>query len=128
MSSNITHDHWLETYKSLVTLSVEGFKFCALANGGAAVALLSYLGNVVGKGATTPNMSVPMAWFLGGLVVCGVAMLFGYLTQLKVLNEIGRSPQPVVSHDWRLWVPIALFAGSICAFSVGSWQAVIRFR
>jgi hypothetical protein len=37
--------HYTETYKSLITLSVEGFKFCALANGGAAVALLACLGN-----------------------------------------------------------------------------------
>lgn len=33
----------METYKSIITLSIEGFKFAALANGGAAVALLAYL-------------------------------------------------------------------------------------
>ncbi len=31
-------EHFIETYKSLVALSTEGFKFCALANGGAEVA------------------------------------------------------------------------------------------
>jgi hypothetical protein len=36
-----TQQQWLETYKSLIAISVEGFKFSALANGGAAVALLT---------------------------------------------------------------------------------------
>ncbi len=49
-------DDWVETYKSLITLSTEGFKFCALANGGPAVALLACLGNVAGK-----DHSVPLA-------------------------------------------------------------------
>lgn len=128
MSSNIANDHWLGTYKSLITLSVECFKFCALANGGAAVALLAYLGNVAGNGATAPDMRCPMASFLMGLAACGLAMLFGYLTQLKLLNEVDRRDKPALSHGWLLWVAIAFFAVSITAFGVGSWQAAIRFR
>lgn len=42
MATDISNQHWIETYKSLITLAVEGFKFAALANGGAAVALLAY--------------------------------------------------------------------------------------
>ena len=42
MTPELTNQHWLETYKSLITLAVGGFKFSALANGGAAVALLAY--------------------------------------------------------------------------------------
>ena len=49
MAIDSAHNDWLETYKSLISLSTEGFKFCALANGGAAVAILAYLGNVAGK-------------------------------------------------------------------------------
>ncbi|UUZ63395.1 hypothetical protein LP417_28245 [Polaromonas sp. P1-6] len=128
MTTDLTNQHWLETYKSLITLSVEGFKFSALANGGAAVALLAYLGNVAGKGTATPDMRYPMAAFLVGLVLCGFAMLFAYLTQLKLLNEIGRGEKPTVSHGWALWVAIFLFACSLAAFGVGSWQAVVRFR
>lgn len=128
MTTDLTNQHWLETYKSLVTLSIESFKFTALANGGAAVALLAYLGNVAGKSASVPDMRCPMAAFLAGLAICGFSMLFGYLTQLKLLNEIGRSEKHVVSHGWLLWVAIALFACSLAAFGIGSWQAVVRFR
>jgi hypothetical protein len=73
--------HWIETYKSLITLSIEGFRYAALVNGGAAVALLAYLGNVSGKGANSPDMRCPMAWFLLGLVLCGGSMICSYFTQ-----------------------------------------------
>ena len=128
METDLTKEHWLETYKSLITLSTEGFKFSALANGGAAVALLTYLGNVAGKSNATPDMRYPMAAFLVGLGTCGCAMLFAYLTQLKLLNEIGRDQRPKLSHGWSLWVAVALFVCSLAAFGVGSWQAVVRFR
>jgi len=126
--SDITQEHWLETYKSLITLSIEGFKFSALANGGSAVALLAYLGNVAGKSMPTPDMRCPMLAFLIGLAACGFSMLFAYLTQLKLLNEIGRPEKLQFTHAWLLWSAITLFAFSIFAFGVGSWQAVIRFH
>ena len=128
MNTDISKSHWLETYKSLVTLSVEGFKFSALANGGASVALLAYLGNVAGKGATTPDMRFPMAAFLAGLLTCGFAIVFAYLTQLKLLNESSQSSTPRLSHGWLLWVAIILFVFSLAAFGIGAWQAVVRFR
>ena len=120
-------DHWLETYKSLITLSIESFKFSALANGGAAVALLAYLGNIAGKTTSAADMRCPMLAFLTGITLCGFAMLFGYLTQLKLLNEIGRTERFAIRHSLFLWLAITFFAASIIAFGVGSWQAVIRF-
>lgn len=128
MTIESTNQQWLETYKSLITLSVEGFKFSALANGGAAIALLAYLGNIAGKGAVLPDMRCPMAAFLLGLLTCGLAMLFGYLTQLTLLNEIGRSERLAVPHGWLLWVSIVLFLLSLAAFGAGSWLAVVHFQ
>ncbi len=127
MTTDLTRDHWLETYKSLIMLSIEGFKFSALANGGSAVALLAYLGNIAGK-TTEPDMRCPMLAFLVGLAICGFSMLFAYLTQLKLLNEIGRTEKFVFKHNCLLWGAIILFACSLIAFGIGSWQAVIRFR
>lgn len=120
-------DHWLETYKSLITLSIECFKFSALANGGAAVALLAYLGNIAGKTNPTPDMRCPMLVFLIGLTLCGFAMLFGYLTQLKLLNEISHTEKLVIRHSLPLSLAITFFISSLIAFGMGSWQAVIRF-
>ncbi len=121
-------EHWLETYKSLITLSIEGFKFSALGNGGAAVALLAYLGNVAGKSIPVPDMRVPMFAFMCGIAACGFAMVFAYLTQLKLLNEIGRSETSIVKHSILLWSSVILFICSLIAFGFGSWQAVLRFH
>ena len=41
MANGLTAQHWIETYKSPIQISIEGFKFAALANGGAAIALLA---------------------------------------------------------------------------------------
>lgn len=127
MADSFLDDHYIETYKSLVALSVEGFKFCALANGGAAVALLTYLGNVASKGTVTPDMRCAMAAFLSGLFACGVAMLFAYLTQLRILNERAQPPNASRSHRKFLYASAAMLGLSLLAFAVGAWQAVVRF-
>jgi hypothetical protein len=123
--------HYTETYKSLITLSVGGFKFCALANGGAAVALLAYLGNVAGKGAATPDMRIPMAWFLAGLALCGLAMFLAYFTQLLLFRETRDAPLLGAAarerHRWPHTSSMIAFALSLTAFCVGSWTAVTRF-
>src|SRR5205823_11459478 len=116
MTTNLTEAHWLETYKSLISLSIEGFKFSALINGGAAVALLAYLGNVVGKGGVAPDMRCPMAFLLAGLASCGASLFVAYLTQLRLLNEIGRNEKPMPGHIWYLRFAIILFAVSLGLF------------
>jgi len=126
VSNDPRHDDWLETYKSLITLASEGFKFCALANGGAAVAILAYLGNVVGKGGSAPDMHSAMAAFLSGLVLCGFAMIFAYCNQLNRLNRLSKREDP--SKDWRLWVSVVLVIASLASFACGSWQAVVSFK
>lgn len=126
MTTAPAHDDWLETYRSLIVLSSEGFKFCALANGGAAVAVLTYLGNVAAKGAPVPDMRSSMAAFLAGLVLCGFGMVFAYLNQLSRLNRLARREDP--SKDWRLRVAIALVVASLAAFASGSWHAVLSFK
>jgi uncharacterized membrane protein YidH (DUF202 family) len=129
MTDDISDQHWIETYKSLITLSIEGFKFTSLANGGAAVALLAYLGNISSKGASVPDMRWAMAAFLAGIVACGFAMVFAYLTQLQLLNESRRgAARPALSHAWFLWSAIVLVVVSVVLFGLGSWQAVTHFR
>ena len=113
--------HKSETYKSLITISIEGFKFCALANGGAVVAILAYLGNVASKTACRlPDMNSAMYGFLGGLVACGLAMIFSYLTQLQLYQE--NKP-----HVGYLKCAIGLVALSVFGFAWGSLAALKAF-
>ena len=58
--------HLQETYKSLITISVECLKMLAIVNGGAAVAVLTYLGNLASHTPsgqpTNPSPHVLLRW------------------------------------------------------------------
>ena len=75
------------TYESLITISNEGYKFLMFINGGALVAMLAFVGNMVSKNVKLVSYELPFYCFSFGLVACGLAMFFGYLTQLKLLHE-----------------------------------------
>src|SRR5574341_572110 len=107
---DIQKEHAIETFKSLIQISVEGLKLLALLNGGAAVALLAYLGNVAGKGLSPADMRLPMACYLVGLLLCGLAFAASYLTQLRLYNEsMGQSGTSVISHHtFWLWSGMTL--------------------
>lgn len=120
--------HKAETYKSLIAISIEGFKFCALANGGAAVAILAYLGNSTGKGLILPDMEWPMALFSLGLGACGGAVLCSYLTQLQLYDEERHSvPESERKHLRYLHSGLVCVAASIVLFVVGSMVAVYKY-
>lgn len=127
--------HLNETYKSLITISLEAFKFCALANGGAAVAILAYLGNVAVKtDLITPiGIRCAMGAFLFGLLSCGIAMVFAYLTQLQLFNEERDQLYPVeiqnksIPHTLYLRIALIFLVTSLLAFCEGSLLAVWSF-
>ena len=66
--------HITETFKGLVTLSIEALKALLLINGGAAVAILAYLGNLGSRTsiAHLPNLKFALGCFAAGrLHRCG---------------------------------------------------------
>jgi hypothetical protein len=59
-----------ETYKSLITLTVEALKMLALVNGGAAIAILTYVGNLASRQPTPghlPDIRFALWWYCGGV-------------------------------------------------------------
>ncbi len=122
------NEHQHETYKSMVTISVEAMKFSALANGGAAVALLAYLGNVISKGPENlvPDMSTAMFWFLAGLMCSGLLIAAAYLTQLSLYNESFKPPSQTKRRPHLIYLRFAIlmFLGSLSCFVGGSLNAV----
>jgi len=128
MADDFHQQHKLETYKSLITVSVEGFKFLALANGGGAVALLAYLGNVAGKSPPAPDLTCPIGVFVAGVMLCGLAMVFSYATQLTLYNEKPRDGDTRGPHQGSLWAAMVLFVLSLIAFAIGSISAAVRLH
>lgn len=126
---DIQREHAIETFKSLIQISLAGLKLLALLNGGAAVALLAYLGNVAGKGLSPADMRLPMGCYLAGLLFCGLAFTSSYLTQFWLYNESMEQPVPgSVSHQFWLWSGMTLALLSLAAFGLGSYLAAVRFR
>jgi len=122
----IQQQHAVETFKSIQVLSLAGLRLLALFNGGAAVALLAYLGNIAGKGIAIPKMALPLKLYLFGLFFCGLAFLAGYATQLVLYNEsIGRSPK--LKSQWFQAAGVVLAMLSLLLFVVGSSVAAGRF-
>ena len=121
--------HLTETYKSLITISVEALKMLALVNGGAAVALLTYLGNLVSHGPTggrLPNLTFPLLCYSIGLLLTILAFLASYATRLALYNEeVARFyGQPSRrGHHLAIWAGIGLAVLSAVSFGVGSVMA-----
>ena len=121
----MTNEYWMETYRSMVSISMEALKFLVLINGGAAVAVLALLGNIYASGRPVPDMHCPMVLFAIALVLCGVSFATAYFTQLNLLSEIGTEKKP--SHQIFLWVTFVLFFLILVLFASGSVIAVFSF-
>ncbi len=116
----------LETYRSLVTHSAEGFKFLSLANGGAAVALLTYLGHFGNRTVKAPDMSCPMLLFLAGLVCAGAGWFSAYFTQLRLFQTEEAGSNDGRHSGWLSCAAVA-YVLSLALFAVGCYLAVLRF-
>jgi hypothetical protein len=71
-------------------------------------------------------MRGPLACYLAGLVLCALCFFTSYATQFALYNE----PAGHVSrgrHMWWVRATVALALGSVAAFGIGSWWAVVAF-
>jgi hypothetical protein len=121
--------HLTETYKALITLAVEALKMLALVNGGAAVAVLTYLGNLVSHsplGAATPDMTPALRWYCGGLFATTLAFVAAYVTQLTLYNEETRRRTGAIIrqyHTYGIWIGVTLAIIAAVAFGKGCLDA-----
>lgn len=77
----------LEHLKTMVSLANEGLKALVLINGGAVVALLTFLGNAKFGGSGAARFAGPMALFALGVVAALVGYIMAYRTQYVLHNE-----------------------------------------
>jgi hypothetical protein len=100
----------------------------ALVNGGAAVAVLTYLGNLVVRSPPTahlPNLKPALLWYCGGLLLTVFAFILAYLTQLRLFREAntargGQQLWPLHGLGIAAGCCLALFAA--VAFGLGCWR------
>ena len=117
----------LETYKSLVTYGAAGLRFVLTANGAAAIAVLTFLGHFVAADkAPVPDLRAPLALFVLGVFVGGVATMTAYYTQLKIHNRLNDQSSITQTDGHQIWFRTTLFLISvgILGFGIGSIWAV----
>lgn len=122
--------HTQETYKSLMEYGTNVLRYCFITNGAAIVALLTFVGNLSSKSGKVPDMRLPAAIFVLGLVFAGAAGLVAYLVQFKLLTE---AVSPSDSNGGRvhkrlLWLTLAATVTSMTLFAGGSLVAVSRLH
>ena len=131
--NELAKQHFLETYRSMTTHGAGVLKMMALLNGGAAVALLAFLGHTWGNlTRQAPNVTGPMAAFVAGLVFCGLAAGTVYLTQFALYRqELYPNRPPRVwwrRNEFWLTISVVFIVLSWIAFGVGAVLALIVFN
>jgi len=103
-------------------------RFTFLANGGAIIAMLTFLGNLDVKKGTPPDMFSPLLVFIIGVVLNGMACVITYFIQFTLLNESinRREGKGLAYHRWWFWITVFLLLGSLAAFGMGAIWAVIK--
>ncbi|MCF6319926.1 MAG: hypothetical protein L3J83_11760 [Proteobacteria bacterium] len=69
-----------ETYKSMIQYGMMMIKFCATVNGGAILALLTFIGNSHKNGFQL-DMTCPIIIYVAGVFCAGMAMMGAYIIQ-----------------------------------------------
>lgn len=117
----------IETFKSMVGLATEGLKALLLVNGGAVVALLTFVGN--SKSIPARSFALPALMFVLGLIFCVGAFCTAYATQYRLYNEQfpDRHFAPrshMESFGWTAW----LVGLSLAVFTLGAISSVYAFQ
>lgn len=99
--------HQEETYKSLMQYGSMSLKFVMVSNGGAAIGLLSFAGNLIAKQEQAMDIHIPMIIFVLGIVFGGLGMASAYFTQLSLYEE-NQKAKPQGGHQRYLWACIIL--------------------
>jgi len=128
MSNSNENWHAVETYKSLMQYGGTVLRFVLLVNGGAALALLTFLGNAVTKSGANLDFRWPMACYLIGVIIGGLATCTAYVTQLALFNEEMNRQNRFTSRSHTFWLnwTIAFAVLGILCFAVGSLIAVFK--
>ena len=119
--------HQQETYKSLMLYGNNVVKFVLLVNGGAVIALLTFLGNFLKKSEASIDMAWPMGCYLLGIILGGVANMTAYQTQLALYNE-GMGNNLRLEHTIWLNITIILVTIGIALFGAGSILSHLELR
>jgi len=121
------HSWNLESFKQVIALGQSTLKSIMLINGGAAVALLAFLGNLLGKSSSAVGLlpfAGSMRIFVVGVFLSAVAYALTYFSQLFY-----NGAKPWEQKAGLVLHVLTSVAGtaSLCAFLLGANRAYLGF-
>jgi hypothetical protein len=119
----MTDEHQNETYRSLLSIAAEAIRSLLLLNGGAVVAILTYLGQLHDPRAAGRSR-LAIGTFCAGLTFSIVALMFSYLTQYALLNEGWGNRQGFIKHQTWQWTAFGIAVLSLLSFVLGAAFAI----
>lgn len=120
----LAHYNWkkdtsLEMFKATMAAGQNSMRAAMLMHGGAALALLAFIGNPAVNPETlplVPDFGGILPWFLGGLLLVVIAYGTTYLTQ----NYYSEDDEEHIGKRWNV-VSCVLVTVSYLAFIAGCW-------
>ncbi|OWT61877.1 hypothetical protein [Candidimonas nitroreducens] len=126
MHEGFRESHKIETYKSMITLSVEVFRALILLNGAAAAGIVAAM-DKLSRLLAPHTLRHSLTAFLLGLIFAMLATLGGWFTQNTLHNE---NIAAIARGKHLRWVQavVLLCVASIVAFSAGGLIAVFGIQ
>ena len=126
MQKEVDMQKHVETYKSLISISVELYKALLLLNGGGIIALLTYIGSNHSARTMGAALSSSIYIFICGITLVPISFALSYGVQLGIYNRFlnphdnGRRDRRI---DIQYFGAIILTFLSIACFVAGSIDA-----
>lgn len=102
------------------SLLAGAFRFLGGLNGGAALILVAFSLGIVGGDIAAPDLQLPLALFLAGLLASCLGLLFAYLAQVSLLRQ-GDTGHSTRGHRPAQLLAMVCYLLSALAFCSACW-------
>ena len=120
------HEGQKEQFQSTIEIGTQVLKIAILINGGAAIALLTFLGNTNGN-IKTIFLVAALKLFSSGIVFATLGGFLTYVAQRLHLASISKNGAGSKAGFWLGNLGVFLVFVSICLFAAGVYKASCAF-
>lgn len=118
--------HQQKTYESMITYGANAVKFVLIANGGAIISILTFLGNHPDR---IIYIKPALILFMIGVVCGGGVNITAYLTQLFLFNQQRvHKVRKLRDHTTWLWISMGLISIGTTCFAIGGFVAIMALQ
>ncbi|MCE3230502.1 MAG: hypothetical protein K0R52_430 [Alphaproteobacteria bacterium] len=115
-------------FQSLIDLTIFSIKSLIAINGGAIIALLAFIGNILSKEIAYPlGISCALSWYCVGITSAILELMFAYFFQVFEIEGGAKFPCLWHNRECFRYLAIASAALSLASFIVGSIKTVNTF-